>query len=92
MAVTAKTPATCKTVRARQTATGAPPPAAERSIDLTQRRARQPKLPHEADESTGSTGGVPSQRVQQSQRDVQRGLQDTSRAPEADSACCNLKR
>ena len=91
MAVTAKTPATSKTVRARQTATGAPPPAAERSIDLTQHRAGQPKLPHEADESTGSTGGVPSQRVQQAQRDVQRGLQDTSRAPEADAAYRKLK-
>ena len=91
MAVTAKTPATSKSVRARQTATGAPPPAAERSIDLTQHRAGQPKLPHEADESTGSTGGVPSQRVQQAQRDVQRGLQDTSRAPEADAAYRKLK-
>ena len=92
MAVTAKTPATSKTVRARRAATGAPPPAAERSIDLTQHRAGQPKLPHEADESTGSTGGVPSQRVQQAQRDVQRGLKDTSLAPEADAAYRKLKR
>ena len=91
MAVTAKTPATSKTVRARRTATGGPPPAAERSIDLTQHRAGQPKLPHEADESTGSTGGVPSQRFQQAQRDVQGGLQDTSRAPEADAAYRKLK-
>ena len=37
-----------------------------------------PKLPHERDESVGTTGGVASAVVQQAYQDVQRGLTDTS--------------
>ncbi len=40
-------------------------------------------LPHERDETVGMTGGVPSPRVQQGARDLNRGLKDTSRAVEA---------
>jgi hypothetical protein len=52
----------------------------------TPSRPAQPELPHERDERTGSTVGVPSERVEQAHRDVSRGVQDTSRAPEADRA------
>lgn len=42
-------------------------------------------LPHERDQSAhGVTDGVPSAEVQQGYRDLQRGLQDTSRPPEID--------
>ena len=51
-----------------------------------------PRLPHENDEAVGSTAGVPSKRMQQGLRDLQRGLQDTSRATEADSANRKLKK
>lgn len=50
-----------------------------------------PKLPHEQDESVGSTGGVPSAAVQQGYKDVQRGLQDTSRGTAANRAYEKLK-
>ena len=50
-----------------------------------------PKLPHEQDESVGSTGGVPSAAVQQAYKDVKRGLQDTSRGTAANRAYEKLK-
>ena len=50
-----------------------------------------PRLPHENDEAVGSTAGVPSKRMQQGLRDLQKGVQDTSRAPEADNAYRKLK-
>jgi hypothetical protein len=37
------------------------------------------------------TGGEPSERVEQGHRDVARGVQDTSRAPEADRTYRRLK-
>jgi len=51
-----------------------------------------PHLPHERDEVVGATGGVPSEKIRQGYRDVKRGLQDTSRAPEADAAYDKLKK
>lgn len=51
-----------------------------------------PAMPHERDEAVGMTGGVPSPRVQQGERDLKRGLQDTSRATEADTAYRKLKK
>ncbi len=51
-----------------------------------------PKLPHERDESVGTTGGVPSAAVQQAYKDVKRGLQDTSRGAAANVAYEKLKR
>jgi len=60
----------------------------------TQRRpAKQarPQLPHERDETPGMTDGVPNERQKQAHRDVSRGVQDTSRAPEADRAYRRLK-
>ena len=50
-----------------------------------------PKPPHEQDESVGTTGGVPSPAVQQAYRDVQRGLEDTSRGAAANAAYEKLK-
>ncbi len=65
----------------------------EEGIDLTSPSpSTSPELPHERDEATGMTGGVPSRRVQQGHADVKRGVQDTSRAPEADTAYRKLKK
>jgi len=55
-------------------------------------KQRAPTMPHERDEHAGVTGGVPSTRVQQGGRDLKRGVQDTSRAPEADTAYRKLKK
>jgi hypothetical protein len=61
--------------------------APEKNIDLVSpERSSAPHMPHERDEAVGSTGGLPSERVRQGQRDLKRGLQDTSRAPEAGRA------
>ena len=71
------------------------PKPAETGVDLTAAEtstSATPELPHERDESAGMTGGVQSERVQQGHDDVERGLQDTSRAPEADSAYRKLKK
>jgi hypothetical protein len=51
-----------------------------------------PKLPHERDQSTGMTDGAPSEDIQQAHRDLERGLQDTGRAPETDRTYEKLKR
>ena len=48
-------------------------------------------LPHERDESTGMTDGVPSEPVRQAYRDVSRGLQDTDRGPVAGRVYRKLK-
>ena len=61
--------------------------------DLTKPKTpEEPALPHERDQSVGMTDGVPSQRVRQGHRDLARGVQDTSRAPEADTAYDKLKK
>ena len=54
--------------------------------------AAGPQLPHDRDEKTGATDGVPSERVQQGARDLKRGLQDTSRSTESDAAYRKLKK
>ncbi|MEO8056958.1 MAG: hypothetical protein ABI671_01445 [Burkholderiales bacterium] len=54
--------------------------------------AASPRLPHENDEAVGSTAGVPSHRVQQGLRDIQKGVQDTSRATEADRTYRKVKK
>ena len=48
-------------------------------------------LPHERDQSTDMTAAAPDAVVQQAQRDVKRGLQDTSKAPEMNRAYSKLK-
>lgn len=52
----------------------------------------EPPLPHERDEGSDMTGGIPSKVVQQGARDLKRGLEDTSRAPEADRAYKKLRK
>ncbi len=61
--------------------------------DLTTPKAPgEPELPHERDQSVGMTDGAPSQRMRQGHRDLARGVQDTSRGPEADKAYDKLKK
>lgn len=48
-------------------------------------------LPHERDESGSMTGGKQSKPVQQGHKDLQRGLKDTSKAPEMDKTYRELK-
>ena len=48
-------------------------------------------LPHERDQSTNMTADAPDAVVQQAQRDVKRGLQDTSKAPEMNRAYSKLR-
>ena len=48
-------------------------------------------LPHERDQSTDMTADAPDAVVQQAQRDLKRGLQDTSKAPEMNRAYSKLK-
>ena len=70
-----------------------PKRAPEAEVDLTKPGpSSSPKMPNERDETSGMTGGVPSADVQQGHRDLKRGLQDTTRAPEADAAYRKLKK
>lgn len=80
--------APAKTRSTRGTASGTPV-----GVDLTTATASsEPKLPHDRDEGVGMTGGVQSARIQQGAIDLKRGVQDTSRAPEADRAYDKLKK
>ena len=64
-----------------------------RPKDETGRKADpHPHMPHERDEGVGMTDGKPDPRMRQGHGDVQRGVQDTSRAPEADRAYDKLKK
>ena len=54
--------------------------------DLKGAAGSVPHMPNDRDETVGATGGIPSETVKQGARDLKRGLQDTSRAPEADRA------
>ena len=72
---------------------------AHRAVDLTQpapESARtgeqQPRLPHERDEGLGMAAPQPDKRIKQGLADVARGVQDTSRAPEADRAYRQTKK
>ncbi|MES2226194.1 MAG: hypothetical protein V4540_00270 [Pseudomonadota bacterium] len=74
--------------------TGGKPPhrKPEAGIDLTTAaEPSSPPLPHERDEGVGMTDGVPSERMRQGLGDLKRGVQDTSRAPEADRAYRKLR-
>lgn len=48
-------------------------------------------LPHERDQSTDMTAEQPNPTIEQAQRDVDRGLKDTSKSPEMDRAYKKLK-
>jgi hypothetical protein len=63
------------------------------SVDLaTGEDSSNPQMPHERDEGVGMTDGKPSERVRRGHDDLKRGVQDTSRAPEADRAYEKLKK
>ncbi len=51
-----------------------------------------PPVPGKRDEKDVTAGGVPSVRVRQGARDLTRGIQDTTRGPEADAAYKRLKK
>jgi hypothetical protein len=51
-----------------------------------------PDLPHDRDEAARSTGGERREVMEQAGKDVQRGLQDTSRASETDAAYHELRK
>jgi hypothetical protein len=77
----------------RRAPAAAPAPAENTAVDLKSKPGSSaPALPHERDESVGMTGGLPSGTVQQGARDLKHGLEDTSRAPEADRAYKKLKK
>lgn len=42
---------------------------------------REPRLPHERDESSDSHPGTQDERIKQAARDLANGLQDTDRSP-----------
>lgn len=76
-----------------RTTPDARPATLARGVDLTASKASsEPLLPNDRDEKVGATGGVPSAPVQQGARDLKRGLQDTSRATEADAAYAKQKK
>lgn len=62
-----------------------------KNVDLRKDDASQTKMPHERDQSVGTTDQNPDPQVQQGARDVQRGLRDTSRAEETDRAYKDVK-
>ena len=83
------TPRKPVTKRSDNSATGAP----TGGVDLvTPGHSSTPHMPHERDEAVGSTGGAPSERMRQGHRDLKRGVQDTSRTPEAGRAYDKLKK
>ena len=88
---------TDRTVRRAPRALRAAPPApvvdGGTGVDLTASKAStEPLMPNERDEKVGMTGGVQSTRVQQGARDLKRGVLDTSRSVEADTAYKQLKK
>ena len=48
-------------------------------------------LPHERDQSTDMTAKKPDPKIRQAGRDLDRGLQDTSKSPEMNRAYNKLK-
>ena len=48
-------------------------------------------MPHDRDERVGMTDGKPSEAIKKAHDDVERGVKDTTRAPEADAAYKKLK-
>jgi len=87
-----------KTPKTRRVRSSTQPPS-DRAVDLTQPAPgsaqtgeQRPRLPHERDEGVGMTAPRPDQRIKQGLDDLARGVQDTSRAPEADRAYRQTKK
>ena len=65
----------------------------EVGVDLTSKGASSaPSLPHERDQAVGATAETPNPRVAQGAKDLERGIQDTSRTPEANRTYQKLKK
>lgn len=66
------------------------PPAGDAAVtrvDLTTPAAStSPPMPHERDETAGMTDGQPNERIRQGHDDLERGVRDTTRSPEAGRA------
>ena len=61
--------------------------AAVTPVDLTSPAAQTaPPMPHERDEAVGMTDAQPSERIRQGHDDLERGVRDTTRSPEAKRA------
>ena len=76
-------------------ATGRAATAASTSVKTDLTSPSQPgeaNMPHERDETVGMTGGETDPVIRQGQRDVERGLKDTSRANETDAAYHKLRK
>ncbi|MEO7150636.1 MAG: hypothetical protein ABIX46_02820 [Burkholderiaceae bacterium] len=70
----------------------APVPAKPVKTDLTTPPdGDRADLPHERDESVGMTGGIPDPVMNQGHKDLERGLEDTSRSQETDKTYRKLK-
>ena len=65
--------------------TGAPQTQHDASVEASL------PLPHERDQSTDMTASKPDPLVRQAQRDVSRGIKDTSKGAEMDTAYNKLK-
>ena len=75
-----------------KTLPGAPGGTAPARTDLTSAPTDdQADLPHERDESVGMTGGISNPVIVQGHKDLERGLEDTSRSQETDKAYRKLK-
>ncbi|KQW37445.1 hypothetical protein [Rhizobacter sp. Root404] len=62
------------------------------SVDLVDPGdSTNPHMPHDRDERVGMTDGKPSEAIKKAHDDVERGVKDTTRAPEADAAYKKLK-
>lgn len=76
----------------KPTTSSAPLPSDTVKTDLTAPPAiGQTALPHERDESVGMTGGIADPVIRQAHRDLEHGIEDTSRSNEADRAYRKLK-
>jgi hypothetical protein len=68
-------------------------PDPQRKTVARRAQAREPRLPHERDESTDSQHtGQPRDLIRQAASDLKAGRADTDRAPVADSTYQRLKR
>ncbi|ABE42108.1 hypothetical protein [Polaromonas sp. JS666] len=74
-----------KSPRAQRPLPDQPITPADRSVESSL------ELPHERDEAVDMTGEQTSPLIEQAERDVRKGLKDTSKAPEMDRAYKKLK-
>jgi len=74
-----------KSPRAQRPLPDQPITPADRSVESSL------ELPHERDEAVDMTGEQTSPLIEQAERDVRKGLKDTSKGPEMDRAYKKLK-